>query len=227
AQMIRTMGDKAEARRTLSAAGLPVVPGSDGVLPGVDEALALAKTIGYPVIIKAVAGGGGRGMRVAWDEKQLRAGLGIAKAEAGAAFGNDGVYLEKLISMPRHIEFQLFGGAHGNLSQFGVREFGAQRNHQKLTEEELGPFLSRRDRRLPGAALLRFDDGEAHRLREGPARGPAPHGDRTRGDDRGRREDHDPIPPARRPPPPFPARRPRYRVRGGPARARARRRALT
>ena len=97
----------------MSAAGLPVVPGSDGVLPGVDEALALAKTIGYPVIIKAVAGGGGRGMRVAWDEKQLRAGLGIAKAEAGAAFGNDGVYLEKFISKPRHIEFQLFGDAHG------------------------------------------------------------------------------------------------------------------
>src|SRR6185503_11145437 len=100
-EMIRKMGDKAVARRTMKDAGLPVVPGSEGVLADVDEALALAKTIGFPVIIKASAGGGGRGMRVAWDERSLRAGLGIAQAEAGAAFGNAAVYIEKYISRPR------------------------------------------------------------------------------------------------------------------------------
>ena len=114
-EMIRKMGDKAVARRTMSDAGLPVVPGSAGVLTDVDEALSLATEIGYPVIIKAAAGGGGRGMRVAGDEKQLRAGFGIAQAEAGAAFSNEAVYLEKYIARPRHIEFQLFGDAHGNL----------------------------------------------------------------------------------------------------------------
>jgi len=151
AEMIRKMGDKAEARRTMVAAGLPVVPGSDGVVPGVDEALSLAKSIGFPVIIKAVAGGGGRGMRVAWDEKQLRAGLGIAKAEAGAAFGNDGVYLEKFIQKPRHIEFQVFGDAHGNLIHLGERECSVQRNHQKLIEEAPSPFLSEEKRKTVGA----------------------------------------------------------------------------
>src|SRR5436190_5295800 len=150
AEMIRTMGDKATARRTMAAAGLPVVPGSDGVIAGVDEALSLAKSIGYPVIIKAVAGGGGRGMRVAFDEKQLRAGIGIAKAEAGAAFGNDGVYLEKFITRPRHIEFQVFGDAHGNLIHLGERECSVQRNHQKLIVEAPSPFLTPERRRTVG-----------------------------------------------------------------------------
>ena len=102
-EMIRKMGDKAVARRTMAEAGLPVVPGSEGVIADVDEAHALAREIGYPVIIKAAAGGGGRGMRVAWDEKQLRLGFGIARAEAGAAFSNNAVYLEKYIARPRHI----------------------------------------------------------------------------------------------------------------------------
>src|SRR5205085_5638830 len=102
-EMIRKMGDKSVARRTMRDAGLPVVPGSEGELPHVDAAVSLAKEIGYPVIIKASAGGGGRGMRVAWDEKSLRAGFGIAQAEAGAAFSNDAVYLEKYIARPRHI----------------------------------------------------------------------------------------------------------------------------
>src|SRR5258705_37395 len=100
-EMIRKMGDKAVARQTMKDAGLPVVPGSPGVLESADEALSLANSIGFPVIIKASAGGGGRGMRVAWDEKQLRAGFGIAKAEAGAAFNNNAVYLEKYIARPR------------------------------------------------------------------------------------------------------------------------------
>ena len=149
-EMIRKMGDKAVARRTMLDAGLPVVPGSEGTLPNVDEALALARTIGYPVIIKAAAGGGGRGMRVAWDEKQLRAGFGIAQAEAGAAFNNNAVYLEKYIARPRHIEFQLFGDSHGNLIHLGERECSVQRNHQKLIEESPSPFLSEAQRKKVG-----------------------------------------------------------------------------
>jgi acetyl-CoA carboxylase, biotin carboxylase subunit len=149
-EMIRKMGDKAVARRTMVDAGLPVVPGSDGVLADVDEAQSLAKTIGYPVIIKASAGGGGRGMRVAWDEKQLRAGFGIAQAEAGAAFSNNAVYLEKYIARPRHIEFQLFGDSQGHLIHLGERECSVQRNHQKLIEEAPSPFLSEARRREVG-----------------------------------------------------------------------------
>ncbi len=141
-EMIRRMGDKAVARRTMVEAGLPVVPGSPGVLTDADEAQSLAREIGYPVIIKASAGGGGRGMRVAWDEKQLRTGFGIAQAEAGAAFSNNAVYLEKYIVRPRHIEFQLFGDSHGNLIHLGERECSVQRNHQKLIEESPSPFLS-------------------------------------------------------------------------------------
>jgi acetyl-CoA carboxylase biotin carboxylase subunit len=154
-EMIRKMGDKAVARRTMSDAGLPVVPGSAGVLTDVDEALSLATEIGYPVIIKAAAGGGGRGMRVAGDEKQLRAGFGIAQAEAGAAFSDNAVYLERYIARPRHIEFQLFGDAHGNLIHLGERECSVQRNHQKLIEESPSPFLSDTQRREVGALAAR------------------------------------------------------------------------
>jgi acetyl-CoA carboxylase biotin carboxylase subunit len=154
-EMIRKMGDKAVARRTMSEAGLPVVPGSAGVLTDVDEAQSLAKEIGYPVIIKAAAGGGGRGMRVAGDEKQLRAGFGIAQAEAGAAFSDNAVYLEKYIARPRHIEFQLFGDAHGNLIHLGERECSVQRNHQKLIEESPSPFLSEAQRREVGSLAAR------------------------------------------------------------------------
>ena len=154
-EMIRRMGDKAEARRTMVAAGLPVVPGSDGTLESVDQALEIARGIGYPVIIKAAAGGGGRGMRVAWDEKQLRAGYGIARAEAGSAFNNNAVYLEKFIARPRHIEFQLFGDTHGNLIHLGERECSVQRNHQKLIEESPSPFLDEARRREVGALAVR------------------------------------------------------------------------
>jgi acetyl-CoA carboxylase, biotin carboxylase subunit len=150
-EMIRRMGDKAEARRTMVAAGLPVVPGSEGTLDSVDEALDIAKQIGFPVIMKAAAGGGGRGMRVAWDEKQLRTGFGIAQAEAGSAFSNNALYLEKYIARPRHIEFQLFGDHHGNLIHLGERECSVQRNHQKLIEESPSPFLNDEQRRTIGA----------------------------------------------------------------------------
>ncbi|HYM80257.1 MAG TPA: acetyl-CoA carboxylase biotin carboxylase subunit [Candidatus Limnocylindria bacterium] len=155
AEMIRKMGDKSVARRTMSEAGLPIVPGSEGVLSDVDEALKLAADIGYPVIIKAAAGGGGRGMRVASEEKQLRVGFGIAQAEAGAAFNNNTVYLEKYIARPRHIEFQLFGDSHGNLIHLGERECSVQRNHQKLIEESPSPFLSDAKRREVGELAVR------------------------------------------------------------------------
>jgi acetyl-CoA carboxylase, biotin carboxylase subunit len=154
-EMIRKMGDKSVARRTMRDAGLPVVPGSEGVVGDIDEAVSLARSIGYPVIIKASAGGGGRGMRVAWDEKSLRMGFGIARAEAEAAFSNNAVYLEKYIAKPRHIEFQIFGDHHGNLIHLGERECSVQRNHQKLIEEAPSPFLSADQRRKVGDMAAR------------------------------------------------------------------------
>jgi acetyl-CoA carboxylase biotin carboxylase subunit len=141
-EMIRRMGDKAEAKRTMKAAGLPMVPGSDGVLSDVDEAIGIAREIGFPVIVKATAGGGGRGMRIAWDEKVLRQGFGIAQAEAGAAFNDSSVYLEKYITQPRHIEIQLFGDGKGSVVHMGERECSVQRNHQKLIEEAPSAVLT-------------------------------------------------------------------------------------
>jgi len=155
AEMIRRMGDKSEAKRTMAAAGLPLVPGSEGVLGDVDEALAVARGIGYPVIIKASAGGGGRGMRIAWDERQLRASFGIAQAEAGAAFNNNAVYLEKYIVKPRHIEFQLFGDGQGSVVHLGERECSVQRNHQKLIEEAPSAVLNAEQRAHMGALAAR------------------------------------------------------------------------
>ena len=149
-EMIRKMGDKVVARQTMQAAGLPLVPGSPGVLEDVDAACAVARDIGYPVIIKAAAGGGGRGMRVAWGEKSLRTSFGIAEAEARAAFGNPALYVERYIARPRHIEFQVFGDSHGNLIHLGERECSVQRNHQKLIEESPSPLLSEEQRRRVG-----------------------------------------------------------------------------
>src|SRR5258706_5400275 len=154
-EMIRKMGDQAVAGRTMADGGLPVVPGSPGVIAEVDEALTLAKEIGFPVIIKAAAGGGGRGMRVAWDEKTLRLGFGIAQAQGGAAFSNSAVYLGKYIARPRHIELQRVGDSHGNLIHLGERECSVQRNHQKLIEEAPSPFLSEAQRRTVGALAAR------------------------------------------------------------------------
>jgi acetyl-CoA carboxylase biotin carboxylase subunit len=132
---IRKMGDKALARKTVAAAGVPTVPGSPGPVETVDEALAFAKKAGYPVILKATAGGGGRGMRVARDERELSAAYDTARAEADKAFGNPDVYLEKYLEEPRHIEFQVFGDQHGTLRHMGERECSIQRRHQKLIEE--------------------------------------------------------------------------------------------
>ncbi|MEY4069944.1 MAG: hypothetical protein RL721_558 [Candidatus Eisenbacteria bacterium] len=154
-EMIRRMGDKAEAKRTMKAAGLPMVPGSEGILTDVEEAVGIAREIGFPVIVKASAGGGGRGMRIAWDEKQLRMGFGIAQAEAGAAFNNNAVYLEKYIVKPRHIEIQLFGDGQGNVVHLGERECSVQRNHQKLIEEAPSSVLTPKQRTEMGALAAR------------------------------------------------------------------------
>ena len=155
AEMIRRMGDKSEAKRTMREAGLPLVPGSEGVLGSVDEAVSIARSIGYPVIIKASAGGGGRGMRIAHDERQLRTSIGIAQAEAGAAFNNQAVYLEKYVVRPRHIEFQLFGDGQGNVVHLGERECSVQRNHQKLIEEAPSSVLTPEQREQMGALAAR------------------------------------------------------------------------
>jgi acetyl-CoA carboxylase biotin carboxylase subunit len=154
-EMIRRMGDKAEAKRTMKAAGLPMVPGSEGVIENVDEAASIAREIGYPVIVKASAGGGGRGMRIAHDEKQLRLGFGIAQAEAGAAFNNSAVYLEKYIVKPRHIEIQLFGDGQGGVVHLGERECSVQRNHQKLIEEAPSSVLTPEQRTMMGELAAR------------------------------------------------------------------------
>src|ERR1700736_832141 len=129
---IRKMGDKVLARKTVAAAGVPTVPGSPAPVDTADEALAFAHRAGYPVILKASAGGGGRGMRVARDERELAGAYETARAEAEKAFGNSGVYLEKYIEEPRHVEFQIFGDHHGNLRHLGERECSIQRRHQKL-----------------------------------------------------------------------------------------------
>jgi len=154
-EMIRRMGDKAEAKRTMKAAGLPMVPGSEGVITDIEEAVGIAREIGYPVIVKASAGGGGRGMRIAADEKQLRMGFGIAQAEAGAAFNNNAVYLEKYIVKPRHIEIQLFGDGQGGVVHLGERECSVQRNHQKLIEESPSSVLTPEQRRQMGELAAR------------------------------------------------------------------------
>ena len=134
-EAVRKMGDKSLARRTVAAAGVPTVPGSPGPVETLDEALSFARKAGYPVILKASAGGGGRGMRIARDERELSGAFDTARAEAETAFGNAEVYLEKYLEEPRHIEFQVFGDSHGNLRQMGERECSIQRRHQKLIEE--------------------------------------------------------------------------------------------
>ena len=138
---IRRMGDKALARRTVAAAGVPTIPGSPGPIDTVEHAVAFARKAGYPVILKASAGGGGRGMRVARDEQELTDAYDTARAEAETAFGNSEVYLETYLETPRHIEFQVFGDTHGNVRHMGERECSIQRRHQKLIEEAPSPAL--------------------------------------------------------------------------------------
>jgi acetyl-CoA carboxylase biotin carboxylase subunit len=141
-EVIRTMGDKSEAKRTMKAAGVPVTPGSEGLIEDEETAIIEAGRIGYPVLIKATAGGGGRGMRVAYNQDELLNAYNTARAEAEAAFKNSGVYLEKYIANPRHIEIQVLGDNHGNVIHLGERECSIQRRHQKLIEESPSPAVS-------------------------------------------------------------------------------------
>ena len=153
-ESIRKMGDKALARKTVAAAGVPTVPGSPGPVETIEEALAFARKAGYPVILKATAGGGGRGMRVARDERELSNAYDTARAEAEKAFGNPDVYLEKYLDDPRHVEFQVFGDSHGNIRHMGERECSIQRRHQKLIEEAPSAALDPQLRARMGEAAV-------------------------------------------------------------------------
>ena len=153
-EQIRAMGDKAEAKRLMREAGVPVIPGSDGVVEDLDEAIKIAKDIGYPVMIKATAGGGGKGMRTANNEAELIKNFEMARSEAQAAFGNPGVYIEKLIVNPRHIEVQLLGDGKGNVIHLGERDCSIQRRHQKLIEESPSPFVDDELREKLGTAAV-------------------------------------------------------------------------
>jgi acetyl-CoA carboxylase biotin carboxylase subunit len=151
-EVIRQMGDKAIARDTMKAAGVPITPGSDGVLATKEEALELAHKMGYPVLIKAVAGGGGKGMRVAHNDISLAQGFMMASAEAGSAFGNPDVFMEKYIESARHVEVQVIGDNYGNVVHLGERDCSIQRRHQKLVEESPCPVLTPEERKALGEA---------------------------------------------------------------------------
>ncbi|HEX7241913.1 MAG TPA: acetyl-CoA carboxylase biotin carboxylase subunit [Longimicrobiaceae bacterium] len=153
-EQIRLMGDKAAARRTMVEVGVPVVPGTDAISDP-EEALVTARDIGFPVLIKAAAGGGGKGMRVAKDEDEFLTAFGMARSEAGAAFGDDTVYVEKYLARPRHIEFQILGDQHGRVIHLGERDCSIQRRHQKLLEEAPSPALTPELRAAMGDAAVR------------------------------------------------------------------------
>jgi acetyl-CoA carboxylase biotin carboxylase subunit len=152
--VIKLLGDKARAKKAMRKAGVPMLPGSDGPVTGEEQALKVAKDIGYPVIIKAVAGGGGRGMRVVENAGELPNALRTAQREAEAAFGNGDVYVEKYLKNPRHIEFQIIGDHHGNVVHLGERECSIQRRHQKLLEESPSPALSDKVRKKMGSLVV-------------------------------------------------------------------------
>ena len=152
--VIKLLGDKARARKAMKKAGVPMLPGSDGPVENEEKALKVARDIGYPVIVKAVAGGGGRGMRVVRTPDELPHLLKTATREAEAAFGNGDVYIEKYLDNPRHIEFQIIGDHHGNLVHLGERECSIQRRHQKLLEESPSPVLSEKVRRRMGSLVV-------------------------------------------------------------------------
>jgi acetyl-CoA carboxylase biotin carboxylase subunit len=149
---IRAMGDKMTAKETMIAAGVPVVPGGESLLSSVDEAKSLAKNVGYPVILKATAGGGGKGMRVVWEESEMERNYENAKAEAAASFKNDGIYMEKFVEEPRHIEIQIAGDRYGRVCHLSERDCSIQRRHQKLVEESPSPFMTDDLRRRMGDA---------------------------------------------------------------------------
>ena len=154
-EMIEKMGDKASAKATMKAAGVPTVPGSDGLIESLEHAKKIAAEIGYPVMLKATAGGGGRGMRDVWKEEDLEKALNSAMQEAGAAFGNDAMYMEKLIVDPRHIEIQIVGDQYGKACHLSERDCSIQRRHQKLTEETPSPFMTDDLRKRMGEAAVK------------------------------------------------------------------------
>ena len=153
--MINAMGDKITAKETMIKAGVPVVPGGENLLQSIDEAKGLAKEIGYPVILKATAGGGGKGMRVVWEESDIEKSFDNAKAEAAASFKNDGIYMEKFVEEPRHIEIQVAGDQFGTVCHLSERDCSIQRRHQKLVEESPSPFMTRELREKMGAAAIK------------------------------------------------------------------------
>ncbi|MDA0201174.1 MAG: acetyl-CoA carboxylase biotin carboxylase subunit [Bacteroidetes bacterium] len=154
-EMIEKMGDKATAKATMKAAGVPTIPGSEGILESFDKAKKVAKQIGYPVMLKATAGGGGKGMRAVWKEEDLQKAWESARQEAAASFGNDGMYMEKLIEEPRHIEIQVVGDSKGKACHLSERDCSVQRRHQKLTEETPSPFMTDELREAMGAAAVK------------------------------------------------------------------------
>jgi acetyl-CoA carboxylase biotin carboxylase subunit len=154
-EMINAMGDKITAKQTMINAGVPVVPGIEGLLESVAHAKSAAKEVGYPVILKATAGGGGKGMRVVWSEEEIEKAFENAKTEAAASFKNDGIYMEKFVEEPRHIEIQIVGDQHGQVCHLSERDCSIQRRHQKLVEESPSPFMTPDLREAMGAAAIK------------------------------------------------------------------------
>jgi len=154
-EMIDRMGDKANAKATMKAAGVPCVPGSEGVIETFSECKKTAKKTGYPVMLKASAGGGGKGMRAVWKEEDLKDAWDSARQESKAAFGNDDMYMEKLIEEPRHIEIQIIGDSNGKACHLSERDCSIQRRHQKLTEEVPSPFMTDALRKKMGEAAVK------------------------------------------------------------------------
>ncbi|HRE66316.1 MAG TPA: acetyl-CoA carboxylase biotin carboxylase subunit [Cyclobacteriaceae bacterium] len=154
-EMIRSMGDKATAKATMIKAGVPCIPGSDGLLESMEQGMKIAKEIKYPVIVKATAGGGGKGMRIINDESEFKKAWDDAKREAGAAFGNDGLYLEKFVEEPRHIEIQIVGDQYGKVCHLSERDCSIQRRHQKLVEETPSPIINQELRERMGEAAIK------------------------------------------------------------------------
>lgn len=154
-EMIRLMGDKATAKDTMKKAGVPTIPGSDGLLESVEEGIKLSKKIKYPVIVKATAGGGGKGMRIINNESEFKKAWDDAKRESGASFGNDGLYLEKFVEEPRHIEIQVVGDQYGKVCHLSERDCSVQRRHQKLVEETPSPIVNQELRERMGEAAIK------------------------------------------------------------------------
>jgi len=152
---IRKMGDKITAKETMIKAGVPVIPGSDGLVKDIKSGMKISGNMGYPIIIKATAGGGGKGMRIVWSEEEFEKNWNMARQEAKAAFGNDGIYIEKYIEEPRHIEIQIAGDQYGNVVHLSERDCSIQRRHQKLVEECPSPFMTSELREKMGEAAIK------------------------------------------------------------------------